>query len=160
MQVVRRAKLEDALGIHEAHMRSIREVCSQDHSPEEIRGWGNRPYLEDQRLNAIKNHCVWVVENSGKIEGYGHLVVNSEIARGHVMGLYLVPEANGKGLGGAIVREMVAEAKRLGVFEIGLESTLTAHGFYRKIGFADSGPQATIEIAGAKVRYIPMRLVL
>ena len=73
MASVRRAKSEDAPGIHDAHMRSIREVWSKDHSEDEIRGWGNRPYREDQRLNAIKNQFVWVVDNNGKIEGYGHL---------------------------------------------------------------------------------------
>ena len=160
--MIRRAKPEDAFGIHEAHMRSIREVCSKDHSLEEISGWGNRPYREDQRLNAIKNQFVWVVDNSGKIEGYGHLALNSENGRvrGHVMGLYLVPEAGGKGFGVAIAREMIAEAKRQNAYEINLESTLTAHSFYKKMGFADSGEQATIELGGSKIRYIPMKIVL
>lgn len=160
--MIRKGKPEDALGIHEAHMRSIREVCSKDHSPEEIRGWGNRPYREEQRLNAIKNQFVWVVDSSDKIEGYGHLALHSENGRvrAHVMGLYLVPEASGKGFGVAIAREMIAEAKRQNAFEINLESTLTAHGFYKKMGFADSGEQATIELGGSKIRYIPMKVVL
>lgn len=81
MRKVRRARPEDARGIHEAHMRSIREVCSQDHTEEEIRGWGFRPYREDQRINAIVNQHVWVVENSGKIEGYGHLSLINENLR-------------------------------------------------------------------------------
>lgn len=162
MQTVRRARPEDALGIHEAHMRSIREVCSKDHAPAEIQGWGNRPYREDQRINAIKNQFVWVVDNSGKIEGYGHFSLISEEGRtrGHVMGLYLAPEANGKGFGLAIARDMIAEAKRQNAFEINLESTLTAHRFYQKLGFLDSGVQATIDIAGSLVRYIPMKLAL
>lgn len=162
MWEIRRARPEDTLGIHEAHMRSIREVCSKDHSPEEIQGWGHRPYREDQRLNAIKNQFVWVVDNSGKIEGYGHLSLISENGkiRGHVMGLYLVPEANGKGFGVTIAREMIAEAKKQNAFEINLESTLTAHSFYKKMGFVDSGAQATIELGGSKIRYIPMKLVL
>ncbi|HEX7675845.1 MAG TPA: GNAT family N-acetyltransferase [Bdellovibrio sp.] len=162
MPTVRRAKPEDALGIHEAHMRSIREVCSKDHSPEEIKGWGNRPYREDQRVNAIKNQFVWVVDNSGKIEGYGHLSIISDNGRirAHVMGLYLVPEANGKGFGAAVAKEMLAEARRQNAFEINLESTLTAHSFYEKMGFVDSGELATIELGGSKIRYIPMKLML
>lgn len=159
---IRRARSEDARGIHEAHMRSIREVCSKDHSEEEVRGWGNRPYREDQRVNAIANQFVWVVDNDGKIEGYGHLAINFENspALGHVMGLYLVPEANGKGFGLAIAREMIAEAEKQNVSEISLESTLTAYSFYRKLGFFESGPQDVINIGGSKIRYIPMKMVL
>lgn len=162
MQIVRRAKPEDAFGIHEAHMRSIREVCSKDHSQQEIQGWGNRPYREDQRVHAIKNQFVWVIDNSGKIEGYGHLSVISDNSqmRGHIMGLYLVPEANGKGLGTEVAKAMIVEAKKHNSTEINLESTLTAHSFYKKIGFVDSGELATIELGGSKIRYIPMKLIL
>jgi putative acetyltransferase len=162
MTTIRRAKPEDALGIHEAHMRSIRDVCSKDHSPDEIQGWSNRPYREDHRVNAIKNQCVWVVDNSGKIEGYGHLSFISENGRtrGHILGLYLAPEANGKGLGATIANAMIAEAKKQNAFEINLESTLTAHRFYKKLGFVDSGEQAVIELGGSQIRYIPMKLSL
>lgn len=162
MQTIRRAQPEDALGIHEAHMRSIREVCSKDHSQQEIQGWGNRPYREDQRVNAIMNQFVWVVDNSSKIEGYGHLSITSENGRtrAHVMGLYLVPEANGKGFGVTIAKEMITEARKQNAFEINLESTLTAHSFYKKIGFKDSGELATIELGGSKIRYIPMKMNL
>ena len=156
--MIRRAKSEDAFGIHQAHMRSIQEVCSKEHTADEIKGWGQRPYREDQRLNAITNQYVWVIDNSNVIEGYGHLAINAE--RGHVMGLYLVPEANGRGYGAAIVQEMIAEAKKLNATEINLESTLTAHSFYKKMGFSDYGPQATVEIGGSQVRYIPMKMIL
>jgi putative acetyltransferase len=162
MHIVRRAKPEDALGIHEAHMRSIREVCANDYSEDAIRGWGNRPYREDHRVNAINNQYVWVVDNDGKIEGFGHFMVIPDNGRnrGHLMGLYLAPEANGKGLGGIIVREMLVEARKQSVFEINLESSLTAHSFYQKMGFKDSGVQAEMDVNGSKVAYIPMKMVL
>ena len=160
MRQIRRALPKDAFGIHQAHMRSIQEVCYKDHSPEEIAGWGGRPYREDQRLNAILNQCVWVLENSDQVEGYGHLVIRSEngVSRGHVMGLYLVPEANGHGYARGILEKMFEEARKHNVVEINLESTLTAHGFYSKMGFKDSGEMASIQIGGSDVRYIPMTL--
>jgi len=162
MRIVRRAKTEDAQGIHEAHMRSIQEVCSKDHTQQEISGWGHRPFNEAHRTNSINKHLVWVVENEGKIEGYGQLGLFSEEGKilGSLMGLYLAPEALGFGLGAEIVRAMIAEAKSRGAFAVGLESTLTAHGFYQKMGFVDAGPQATAEIGGSMVRYIPMKLTL
>jgi hypothetical protein len=59
---IRRATCADALGIHQAHMHSILEVCSKDHLPEEIQGWGNRPFSEERRQDGIKNHKIWIVE--------------------------------------------------------------------------------------------------
>jgi hypothetical protein len=40
-RIIRKAKVGDESGIHEAHMRSIREICVKDHGEEEIKGWGN-----------------------------------------------------------------------------------------------------------------------
>lgn len=159
---VRRARSKDAIGIHEAHMRSIREVCSKDHTPEEIQGWGNRPYREDQRVDAIQKQHVWVVENGGKIAGYSHLTFfnKDDLIRGYIAALYLAPEANGQGLGAKLVHSMIAEARNQNAIEINLESTLTAHGFYRKMGFRDSGEQSTVEVGGSQVRCIPMTLKL
>lgn len=101
MASIRRAKVEDAFGIHEAHMRSIREVCSQVHSPEEISGWGYRDYRQDQRVSAITDRKVWVVEEDGKIEGYAELHLREVDGRmkAHVMGLYLTAKVLKQGLG-------------------------------------------------------------
>jgi hypothetical protein len=43
------------------------------------------------------------------------------------------------------------------VKEVTLESTITAHEFYRRLGFRDCGPVSWTEIAGYPVRYFPMK---
>jgi hypothetical protein len=55
---------------------------------------------------------------------------------------------------------MLEAAKRAGVKRITLESTLTAHGFYARLGFVDTGPLSVQEIGGYPVRYYPMVLEL
>lgn len=156
--MIRKAKPEDAMAIHEAHMLSIQTVCSKDHSTEEINAWGRRPFNEAQRVSAIQNQTVWVVELDNKIEGYGHLRVYEKDGQklAHVMGLYLTQKALGKNFGQQMFSLMLAEAKLQGAERINLESTLTAHGFYKKMGFVDSGPQMTVEIGGTPIRCIPM----
>jgi hypothetical protein len=86
--MIRRARVDDAKGIHEAHMQSIQTLCSMDHSPEEIKAWGGRPFNEAQRIAAIQNQHVWVVETDSKIEGYGHLRIYEKDGEklAHVMG--------------------------------------------------------------------------
>ena len=160
--IVRRARPEDARGIHEAHMASIQKVCSRDHSAQEIAAWGGRPYREDQRLNAIKNQHVWVVETDHGIAGFGHLLLESKQGEvcGHVMGLYLLPEVLGQGFGQKIMREIFKTARDAGATKLELESTLTAHRFYQGQGFQAKGEMTTVQLGGVAIRCIPMQLSL
>ncbi|MBK9324409.1 MAG: GNAT family N-acetyltransferase [Bdellovibrionaceae bacterium] len=159
---VRKAIPQDAESIHRAHMKSIQEICSKDHSPQEIQAWGHRPYREDQRVGSVKNDLVWVVENNGSIEGYGHLKIFEKdgLKRGQIFGLYLTPEVVGKSLGKAIVDLMMEEIKSAKVKQVSLEATITAQNFYRKVGFVDAGPETTVEISGTPIRCYPMKMEL
>lgn len=159
---VRKAIPRDAESIHRAHMKSIQEICSKDHSPQEIQAWGHRPYRDDQRVGSIKNDLVWVVEDEGSIEGYGHLKIFEKdgLKRGHIFGLYLTPKVVGKCLGKAIVDLMMEEIKSTKVKQVSLEATITAQNFYRKAGFVDAGPETTVEISGTPIRCYPMKMEL
>lgn len=162
LPLIRKAIPEDAYGIHLAHMKSIQEVCSKDHSIEEINAWGNRPYNEEQRLQAIKNELVWVAEYQDNIEGYGHLKFyeKNETQKGHVHGLYLSPKIIGLGCGKEILDKMVYEGIKAGISSITLESTLTAYRFYKEMGFHDLGGQKTLLINGQQVRCYLMEMKL
>ncbi len=160
--LVRRAAVQDAEAIHLAHMKSIQEICSKDYSLQEIQVWGHRPYRADQRVGSIKNDLVWVVEDNGIIEGYGHLKIfeKERLKQGHIFGLYLTPKVVGKSLGKAIVDMMLEEIKTAKVERVTLHATITARNFYRKIGFTDTGPETTVEISGTPIRCYPMKMEL
>lgn len=159
--VIRPAKVGDESAIHEAHMRSIREVCVKDHGEEEIRGWGNRP-LGNRWNHAVRVGHVWVVELDSRIAGHGYIRIYEELGefKAHMHGLYLTPEVLGQGLGFKLAQLMIAKAQEAGAKQITLESTLTAHDFYKRLGFVDSGPMLRVEIAGHPVRAFPMVLPL
>lgn len=154
---IRRAKSGDESGIHEAHMRSIREICVKDHGEIEIKGWGNRP-LGNRWIEAIKTGHVWVVESNNKIYGHAYIRLynDNEENKAHIHGLYLAPEAINHGLGKKLGTLMLHTAKKNGVKLVTLESTLTAHEFYKRLDFCDTGPMSTIDIGGLPVRYFPM----
>jgi len=98
--VIRNARPGDESGIHEAHMRSIREVCIKDHGTEEVKGWGYRP-LGNRWVDAIKDEKVWVVEKDGAIYGHAYLRFSNENGkpRAYIHGLYLAPEIVHQGFG-------------------------------------------------------------
>lgn len=153
---IRRARPEDAHAIHIAHMKSIQEVCSRDHSEEEIRAWGGRDFVEEQRLNAINNQFVFVALCDDHIEGFLHFNIDIEKKSAYVFALYLTQKANGQGFGKKLVQILFDECALKDVKQIDLHSTLTAHEFYLKLGFVDSGPMTTVQVNNVQVRCTPM----
>ncbi len=162
MFIIRRALQEDAKAIHEAHMNSIREVCSKDHTASEISGWGNRPFNEEQRIKRIEKNFIWVALLDNQIEGYAEIgFFNSEDdINAYIYGLYLTKKIIGNGVGENLLNLMIAEARNKNVKVIKLESTITAHNFYKKFGFVNDGVQANVQIGGSDVRCFPMKLEL
>jgi N-acetylglutamate synthase-like GNAT family acetyltransferase len=45
------------------------------------------------------------------------------------------------------------EARDKKIKEITLEATLTAHEFYKKMGFSDSGPQTSVEMRRVTIAF-------
>ena len=134
----------------------------ENHSAEEIKGWGHRPYREETRVFAIRHDFVWVVEKDQNIEGYAHFRVEDKpgVKKASVFGFYLTAAVAGHGIGKKIFAEMLAEMKNQQIRFIELESTLTARNFYHRLGFADTGPETKTEINGSLVRCFPMKMEL
>ncbi len=162
MTTIRKATEGDAEEIQLTFLRSLQEVCAKDHTPDELLAWSRRRHDEGQLMRDIRDGNVWVVELEGMIQGYAHLHLNKFYGRrlGQVHGLYLTPNAIGKGIGTQLARILIEEAKEFGAEEIRLESTLTAHAFYRNIGFEYDGDPTAVHLGGGRVRCIPMQMIL
>ena len=74
--------------------------------------------------------------------------------------LYLTPIVLGKGFGKQLLQIMIQTAKDVGLREILLESSLTAHMFYQSFGWIDIAPLKKVIIGGYPVRCIPMRYTI
>jgi adenylate kinase family enzyme/predicted N-acetyltransferase YhbS len=159
---LRRARADDARAIHDSHMRSIRENCAGDYRPEEIAAWGGRPFNASQRLHDIVHDAVWVVDFGGQVQGHGRMSMEEREGErvAYLKELYLAPELKGMGFGYRIMQLMLEAARGAAVGKMVLESTVTAHDFYRRLGFLDSGPELHYQVAGVGVRCFPMALEL
>jgi len=157
---IRRATIEDAEPIHRAHMRSIQEICAKDYTEKEIQAWGHRPYREDLRINSIKNDLVWVVEDEGEIEGFGHLQVFTKdgVTQGYVVALYFTPKVTGKSLGKTMIGLMIEALREAKICVLTLQSTITSLDFYRKMGFMENGPMTTANVEGTPIPCYPMKM--
>jgi N-acetylglutamate synthase-like GNAT family acetyltransferase len=162
MAFVRRARLGDENGIHDSHMRSIREICVLDHGEDEIQGWGYRQNRSrDHWEKTFENEqiFIWVVEHNENIEGHAFFRINREKKTAHLHSLYLTPVVHKQGFGVQMMNCILQTAKEQDIQEIVLESSITAHSFYHKYGFVDTGPRQKSVIGGYPVRNFPMKLI-
>ena len=151
---VRTATPSDAEEACAVIRRSIAESCIEDHhrdstilaawlankTPESVRSWIASP-----------DAFGVVAESDGAIVGFAMLTMPGEISL-----CYLVPEAQGLGIGRAMVTTLEDEAARRHVAELTLRSTESAHRFYLRLGFVDSSPARR----GRFITAQPMRKVL
>jgi GNAT superfamily N-acetyltransferase len=135
--LIRQASVQDAKSACVCLRRSITECCVLDHgndqsildawlqnkTPENLREW-----LSSPDIYAI------VAEDEGNILGVSMLSENG------IVGLcYLVPEARFMGTGKAMLLALEEEARRRNLLELILNSTLTAHDFYTRNGYVNTG---------------------
>lgn len=157
---IRMAKAGDERGIHDAHMQSIRELCSKDYSAEQINAWGGREFNYAGKKSLIQQQHVWVVECDGVIQGYGLLFINQEKSLAEIGGLYLTAKVVGLGLGKQIISEMKLKAKQLGFTVLHLSSTITSKEFYQKQGAQQVGEDQLVSINGMPIECHPMQIQL
>lgn len=155
--VVRRAEVTDAEAIHKAHMRSVNEICVQDHTAEEIKVWGGRSFNALARAQGIKNQFYAVAEYNGQIEGFMQVAKDPQDAHSaHVFGLYLTPEAKGKKVGQRMMNLLSEYCDFALIDKMTLISSITAFNFYKKQGFIQDGEMSGVSMNGVTIRGYPM----
>jgi predicted GNAT family N-acyltransferase len=105
-------------------------------------------FVEEQRVPAAIEMddqdavCVHALAyEGGRPVGTGRLLPD-----GHLGRMAVLKESRGRGVGGAILEQLVTEARRRGMPAVVLSAQTHALGFYRKHGFSEVG--AIFEEAG------------
>lgn len=156
---IRKAREEDSRAIYDSHQSSIRNICINDYTIEQVEAWAGRKYDPDRWSKTIQRDYVWVVEVDHEVHGFGHFrILDQNI--GQVNGLYFDERARGHGAGRLIFQKMKEVAELKGLKKIVLQSTVTSKGFYEKIGFTCTGLKGQLEIRGQSIEYHPMEMIL
>ena len=134
---VRVAREQDAEAACQVIRRSITELCRDDHrdDPSSLGLWlankapGNlRTWIGDP------GNYTLVAEGGRTLMG-----VAAMRASGAVTLNYVSPDARLRGVSKALMAALEEEAGRRGLQELTLDSTGTARGFYRSIGYDEAG---------------------
>lgn len=139
---IRQALASDAEPASLVLRRSIAELCVLDHEndPALLASWLANKTPEKFRdwAAAADQLCIVATGGDGAILGVGLLSKTGEIRLN-----YVLPDARFQGVSTALIDAMETEARSLGFGRVMLNSTATAHRFYRARGYKDEGlPQS------------------
>lgn len=132
--IIRKTKIEEMVSVMDAHSRSIRQLCSKDYNQDQVSKWSSVNYTESIWHNTINNEFHICVEVNGRIEGLCHAKVDED-GDGHIVGLYFTDVIAGKGIGREVFEQAIAYIRKAGSTKVFITGTITAKGFYERMGF-------------------------
>src|SRR3989339_1137147 len=137
---IRKFKEEDANMASVVVKRSLRSIVSHGHSKQSIEDQikCNSPKRMRERSQYVQ-YFVAIEENSiVGIGGYDHQKVHT---------FFVEPNRQGKGIGKALMKKVLAEAKKKGIPSLICWSTFPAVPFYSRLGFK---PTRKIRVRGLR----------
>jgi GNAT superfamily N-acetyltransferase len=149
---MRRAQRRDRESIRRVLAESIREAAASEyaHDKDLSKYWFSRAAESvDQAIGNPDFQVLVAEDSSGGIVGVGTLHNEGEIKQ-----CYVTRKAWRKGVGRRILTELEEHAKRIGLKELRLNSSVGARSFYQRNGFHISGEPF---MWGGVIKVYPMR---
>lgn len=134
---IRKAAPDDADAVCHLLRRSITESCADDHQhdPATLKAWlGNKNPDTVSGWFAIATNYPVVAERGGELVGVALLTQAGKLAL-----CYVLPEAQGCGVGRALLDGIEAQARAWNIGKIRLHSTNTASAFFARRGYLHAG---------------------
>lgn len=110
--------------------RSVRDIAGRDYSGEQVGAWA--PEQPDMALwgNRLASGTVLVAEVAGRVAGFARLEDSGSIDL-----LFVSPEVVRQGVASALMAELLAKARALGIGKLAAEVSVTARPFFESQGF-------------------------
>jgi GNAT superfamily N-acetyltransferase len=140
----RRASVHDVESLVDYRVRFLNELYGhpEDEETDNLRG-SLREYFREAIPSG--RFIAWLAERNGRIDGTSGMVIWQMPGRygglesgrlGYILNMYTVPEARRKGICTRLLKELIREAKALGVKYLHLHASEDGISIYRKAGFA------------------------
>ncbi len=127
---IRQATTADAERIHEIHTQSVKTLCKEHYSSEQLAGWLKNRSPQGY-LPGIGKGEVFVATDGLSIFGFGQAIP------GEIHAIYVVPEYAKQGVGILLLEQALTAARAGSQRDVYLESTLNAQDFYKRAGFVE-----------------------
>ncbi|WP_341528386.1 GNAT family N-acetyltransferase [Nostoc sp. UHCC 0302] len=129
---LRPAETTDALVINAIHIAAIKALPATFYTEKELLAWRNYREKPDGSniLKSMKLESFWIAVERDVVTGFTSYIVDE------LIGLYVHPKYQGKGIGRALVRHFCNEASDRGIDKVITTASLYAEGFYLRLGFS------------------------
>ena len=133
---------------------AIHGTARRDYSQRQVDTWA--PRNDDVRTWAARMQGIapFVALVDGRIIGYADVQPS-----GYIDHFYVAAEGAGQGVGGALMRRLLARAEELGLRELTSHVSLTAQPFFTHFGF-EVVEHRVFEVRGVEMRNAAMRKCL
>ena len=150
---IRRAVAADIPAIRETHLASIRGLCADAYTPEQIEKWTSDRELDRYApLVTPRFHCLVAVSGAA-LGGFGTL----DLEKSEISSLFVRPDYAGAGLAGSLLQQLESVAREQGLHTLSLESTVNACRFYLKHGYQVLTPAIKRFSTGLEIACFQMR---
>ncbi len=132
--VLREYRPPDAPALLDVFRAAIRRTAARDYNPEQVRAWSDTDAAA--WAPRFEGRYVRVAESDGVPIGFAELE-----ADGHIDRVFVSPDHGRRGVGRALLTELLAEAKRRGLPRVWSEVSITARPLFEAVGFRVVAPQ-------------------
>lgn len=123
----------DEPALRAVYTSAIRQVACRDYAPAQVDAWAPLEWdAQDVADWAARMQGIqpFVAEVDGVVAGYADLQPN-----GYIDHFFVAGDAGRQGVGGALMRHILAQAEARGLAELTSDVSLTAQPFYAHFGF-------------------------
>ena len=157
--IIREAVEEDVPGIRKAIRSSIEGLAAKDYPKEVLDSWGTDTDKTREKQKALirdGKELTWIALKDGIIVGFSAFSPQTEELRA----VYIASEVARRGVGTALLEQVEARARSLGLSKLTMHSSLTAFSFYQKHGYANLGEETHTLSTGVAMRAVSMSKTL
>ena len=151
---IRRGTEADATAICAVHKASVRGLCGQDYTAEQIEAWVGNRVPADYRAVMRRGEIYFVAISGNRVIGFGSRL-DCEVS-----GIYIHPDFARLGVGRAILAALEQHARRARIQYLQLDSSLTAVPFYIVQGYAAIKEDHGVERQGETIAAVRMEETL
>lgn len=147
---IRKGQLNDLPQVLDIFVASIKKSCVKDYSPEQIEAWTSSIRNMDHWKQRWEKQWTAVATLNNRLLGFASL------REDYLDTMYVDRLAQGVGVGGRLLKAIMAEADAQGIDELSSHVSITARPFFLRHGFQEIGPN-TVDIHGITLRNYEMR---
>ena len=156
---IRLAEVADIDSILALRMQSIKDLCTEEYSKEQLRVWATKGSDRESVEREIARGNVFIMTEDAGVHGYVHMrmaVRAGNNSSAHLEGIFISKARASQGLGKQLLERAEELARKRAFAQIKVTVSKTAVGFFSKYGYEILGPNLRRTMEGHVLEFQPL----